>query len=420
MFPRRGAAEDDPVSTISAAAQAELEFLNHPSVKPVATDELHTITSNAQHEIEERVKYLYMDQDLPSTALTRQQHITYLVNGLEHLEESYMTLDASRPWLLYWILHALDLLGAIPDLPASLVDRIIAWLKLVQDPTGGFPGGPGQCPHLATTFASVNACAILSQVRPGALQLVDREKLYQFLLSVKAPSGAFMVQRDGEIDTRGCYLALSVASLVNIMTPELTAGTAEWLLSCQNWEGGFGGEPGNEAHGGYSYCGLAALMILGQANRINLNALQRWASARQMTIEGGFQGRTNKLVDGCYSFWVGALFPLLDFVTNAGKSTDRLLHHRWVMDQIALQRYLLVACQQAKGGLRDKPGKRADFYHTCYCLAGLSIAQNSLTHNDDLVLGLPSNRLLETNPLYNIRTDVLPDVMKYYSTLPPP
>ena len=30
-----------------------------------------------------------------------------------------------------------------------------------------------------------------------------------------------------------------------------------------------------------------------------------------MTFEGGFQGRTNKLVDGCYSFWVGALLPLI-------------------------------------------------------------------------------------------------------------
>lgn len=28
-------------------------------------------------------------------------------------------------------------------------------------------------------------------------------------------------------------------------------------------------------------------------------------------MEGGFNGRTNKLVDGCYSFWQGALFSLL-------------------------------------------------------------------------------------------------------------
>lgn len=31
----------------------------------------------------------------------------------------------------------------------------------------------------------------------------------------------------------------------------------------------------------------------------------------QGTVEGGFMGRTNKLVDGCYSYWQGALIPLL-------------------------------------------------------------------------------------------------------------
>ncbi len=29
-----------------------------------------------------------------------------------------------------------------------------------------------------------------------------------------------------------------------------------------------------------------------------------------MRYEGGFQGRTNKLVDGCYSFWQGATIPI--------------------------------------------------------------------------------------------------------------
>lgn len=32
---------------------------------------------------------------------------------------------------------------------------------------------------------------------------------------------------------------------------------------------------------------------------------------RQMSFEGGFQGRTNKLVDGCYSWWQGGIFSLL-------------------------------------------------------------------------------------------------------------
>jgi protein farnesyltransferase subunit beta len=38
---------------------------------------------------------------------------------------------------------------------------------------------------------------------------------------------------------------------------------------------------------------------------------------RQMRFEGGFQGRTNKLVDGCYSFWQGGLFPLVNHILQA-------------------------------------------------------------------------------------------------------
>ncbi len=37
---------------------------------------------------------------------------------------------------------------------------------------------------------------------------------------------------------------------------------------------------------------------------------------RQLAYEGGFQGRTNKLVDACYSFWQGGLFPLLDMLLS--------------------------------------------------------------------------------------------------------
>jgi protein farnesyltransferase subunit beta len=33
----------------------------------------------------------------------------------------------------------------------------------------------------------------------------------------------------------------------------------------QTYEGGLGGEPGNEAHGGYTFCGVAALVLAGEA-----------------------------------------------------------------------------------------------------------------------------------------------------------
>jgi prenyltransferase beta subunit len=48
---------------------------------------------------------------------------------------------------------------------------------------------------------------------------------------------------------------------------------------------------------------------------------QRWMVSRQMTLEGGFHGRTNKLVDSCYAFWQAGTFPLLE-VYWAGKHGD--------------------------------------------------------------------------------------------------
>lgn len=51
-----------------------------------------------------------------------------------------------------------------------------------------------------------------------------------------------------------------------------------------------------------------------RCNRFSLLSvcdLQRWVTSRQMRYEGGFQGRCNKLVDGCYSFWQAGLLPLL-------------------------------------------------------------------------------------------------------------
>lgn len=106
---------------------------------------------------------------------------------------------------------------------------------------------------------------------------------------------------------------------------------------------------------------------------------------------GGFKGRTNKLVDGCYSWWVGGAFTLLgalgiakfvdvDELSHAesevqpgsdsegwddvdGLSTT-LFHDRYsfylldsLLNRKALQEYILYAGQHPAGGLRDKPPK---------------------------------------------------------------
>uniref|UniRef100_A0A673Y9S1 Protein farnesyltransferase subunit beta n=1 Tax=Salmo trutta TaxID=8032 RepID=A0A673Y9S1_SALTR len=300
-------------------------------------------------------------------------------------------LDASRSWLCYWILHSLELLEE--PVPTSIASDVCKFLARCQSPTGGFAGGPGQAAHLAPTYAAVNALCIIGTQE--AYNVIDREKLLSFLFSVKQPDGSFVMHGGGEVDVRSAYCAASVASLTNIMTPTLFQDTPTWIVSCQNWEGGLGGVPGLEAHGGYTFCGTAAMVILGKEHMLDLKTLLRWVASRQMRFEGGFQGRCNKLVDGCYSFWQAGLLPLLHrALFKEGDSTLSL--QKWMFEQQALQEYILLCCQNTAGGLLDKPGKSRDFYHTCYCLSGLSVAQHfgNMDLHHELIVGQEENRLV--------------------------
>ena len=50
----------------------------------------------------------------------------------------------------------------------------------------------------------------------------------------------------------------------------------------------------------------------------------------------------------------------------------------------ALQEYILGVGQDNAGGLRDKPSKKADVYHTFYSLAGFSTAQHRVYQSKTL------------------------------------
>eukprot|EP00941_MAST-03F_sp_MAST-3F-sp1_P003372 g3372.t1 len=344
--------------------------------------------------------------------LLRDRHIEYLYNGLnEKLNQGFACLDASRPWLVYWMVHGLSLLGARPE---PLFPRIVDFLQRCQNQlTGGFAGGPQQLAHLAPTYAAVLALASISTEE--ALSVPNRGKMYRWMMSLKHATGGVHIHEGGEVDIRSTYLCLAVAKILNILTPELADGMEKYVLDCQTYEGGFGGEPMNEAHGGYAFNALAALHLLGKMDLCDHEGALRWLCARQMRFEGGFQGRVNKLVDGCYSFWCGAEPALLAMSMkkpNKSSSSEPVL---MPYDTSALQRYILYCCQQEDGGLRDKPSKRRDYYHSCYCLSGLSVAQ----HFGTSVVGPAATNLLEpTDPCVNVCSKMLAKTMKYYSTKP--
>lgn len=138
----------------------------------------------------------------------------------------FQCLDASRAWLCYWICQSLNLLDV--PLPAKLQSQIVKFLAKCQNAEGGFGGGPGQHSHLATTYAAVNTLCILGTEE--AFNAIDRPALQRFLWSLRSPEGAFSMHVDGEVDIRGVYCALSVATLTNVYMHNLFEDTAIWVL----------------------------------------------------------------------------------------------------------------------------------------------------------------------------------------------
>lgn len=247
-----------------------------------------------------------------------------------------------------------------------------------------------------------------------------------------------------KLTASGTYCLLVVATLLDIITPELVHNVDKFIAACQTYEGGFAcstwafgvgpyDDPTEsttraamaEAHGGYTSCSLASHFLLSSIvptdgaplaslapsfpAPIDVASAVRWSALMQGEAgeAGGFRGRSNKLVDGCYGWWVGGGFPVLETLLKREKSRQDALHadtsakiaivdddgnDEWadeeamhhLFNRVALQEYILLAAQKepgATGGLRDKPLKRPDLYHTCNNLSGLSIAQHRLNHS---------------------------------------
>ena len=126
--------------------------------------------------------------------------------------------------------------------------------------------------------------------------------------------GSVAIHQNGEMDMRGVYCACVVADILGILDENegFRRGMGDFIASCQTYEGGISCTPFGESHGGYTFCGLAALLLLKEADKVDLGRLAEWLSMRQISEEGGFNGRINKLVDSCYNFWQGATFELLE------------------------------------------------------------------------------------------------------------
>ena len=84
---------------------------------------------------------------------------------------------------------------------------------------------------------------------------------------------------------------------------------------------------------------------------------------------------------------------------------------------------LCLCCQLPYGGLRDKPGRGRDYYHTCYCLSGLAVAAAEPPNADSSAGGVTipartpkhwSSAVGLVNPVFNIVASKVEAAMSHY------
>jgi protein farnesyltransferase subunit beta len=181
--------------------------------------------------------------------LLRAAHVKYLTNGLGVLNAGFVSLDSSRPWICYWVLHGLYLLGKEPE---NLYSMIVSTLGAMQSVSlrdqdgedqnegdshgeqlnqndesrelgkkgtdkklaGAYGGGPNQLPHCAPTYAAVLSLCIIGSKE--ALSSIKRVSIYRFFLQRKDPCGGFRIHRDGEVDSRATYTGIYMRILFSV------------------------------------------------------------------------------------------------------------------------------------------------------------------------------------------------------------
>lgn len=512
-YPLLPTPSDDYKSETSVnQSKTEASILNlllpwlEPELIPTSLNHLPGFDETSDDE-EEEEKELVREpgsRSIETAILDRSAHMKYLIPSLTRLGPQLVSLDASRPWLMYWTLNSFSILNL--GLNSTDRQRAIDTILSFQHPDGGFGGGPDQLAHLAPTFAAISTLAsILGEADPDVVKetwsRVKISKMYEWMISLKQTDGSFVMHTNGEIDVRGTYCALVVASLLNFLTPDFSRGLSEFITSCQTYEGGLASTsqslqihgsdsdqfirvPLGEAHGGYTSCGLLSHCLLkslpGSIEPLDYQACLRWLALMQaLPIEGGgFRGRTNKLVDGCYSWWCGALVQVIEALIEEEEEEEE--NHtddktarseesiRGLYDRKGLQEYILLISQgQAPepivGGLRDKPSVPPDYYHTHYILSGLSSAQNQhriskdrlnemgfefdlrsnapsfkgkdesieesiqrcksiysrsnswvLLDDEKPLIGMPENELIPIHPVFNIRPEYVKRTMDHF------
>eukprot|EP00794_Sanderia_malayensis_P009861 gene9860-10871_t len=316
------------------------------------------------------------------SSLQLKKHVKFMQRMVGVIPNAYSALDSSRMTILFFALSGLDVMNSL-DIVKDEKDDIIKWIYAQQViPSGedndelkcGFRGAPSlggefdiqgccvnanvyECGHVAMTYTALCCLIILGD----DLSRVNKKAIINGLKSLQLKDGSFMpVHFGSENDTRFIYCACCISYMLNDWSGINADMIIKYIRNSLSYDHGIGQGPGLEAHGGSTYCALASLVLLNKLqstfNEKQIDDIKRWCLFRQ---KSGFQGRPNKPVDTCYSFWVGASLKLLGIFDMINQPLNR--------------DYLLDTQHSACGGFSKWPDFHPDVLHTYFGLCGLSL-----------------------------------------------
>ncbi|RHZ89892.1 hypothetical protein Glove_9g99 [Diversispora epigaea] len=343
----------------------------------------------------------------------RSKTIQYFKRCLDLLPNNYTSNDTHRMTLTFFALSGLDLLGVLEtEIPKERRDQWVNWIYAQQilpdennpeinekicgfrgSPFSGLPFNPNgsrvsnlpfDAANLAMTYTALACLLILGD----DLSRVDRHAIINALKYLQKENGSFTQTYLGmECDMRFIYCACVISYILNDFSGINVEKAVDYIKKSQSYDYGVGQGPGEESHGGSTYCAISSLYLL---NRLDEGLLSKnqtifWLLSRQIT---GFQGRANKPPDTCYSFWIGASLKILD--------SFEFIDFKQNFD-------FLMETQTKYGGFSKWPEYPADVMHTYLGVAGLSLMKVPELQELDPVLNISfhAKERLKTSVIFN-------------------
>eukprot|EP01098_Paradermamoeba_levis_P004822 TRINITY_DN2064_c0_g1_i1.p1 TRINITY_DN2064_c0_g1~~TRINITY_DN2064_c0_g1_i1.p1 ORF type:complete len:351 (+),score=43.25 TRINITY_DN2064_c0_g1_i1:124-1176(+) len=322
--------------------------------------------------------------------------LKYLKYNLASLPTPYAPQESNKMTFIYFVVSSLDVMGRLDDNiinKEQVIDYIYSLQVLphhsdevtpqdfcgfrgsnaigakynssghVQDPPLKYNFG-----HIAMTYTALCTLAILGD---SSFSRLNKNAIAKALVYLQKEDGSFgPIGVESESDVRFIYCAAAISFMIGEWLWDVEKAI-KYILSSQSYDGAIGQGPGTEAHSGMTYCALAALHLMGKSDRLpNRDRLVQWLLGRQTS---GFQGRTNKPADSCYSYWIGASLTLLGVFGFV---------------DCPMNRSFLMSCQHKSGGFAKYPDHLPDVLHTHFSLCSFSLMNEPHFLPLDCMLGI--------------------------------